>query len=72
MTPKTLSILVPVYQNAGSLREMSSRLLALGPQLPGFRLDLVFVDDGSTDGSYELLLELHASNPGVIRVVKLS
>lgn len=70
--PKTVSIIVPVYQNAGSLKEIVSRLLVLPSQLPGFKLELLFVDDGSTDGSSQLLMELQAANPSVMRLVKLS
>jgi dolichol-phosphate mannosyltransferase len=67
-----LSIVVPVYQNEGNLPAALPRLLALRDRLPGHDLELVFVDDGSRDRSFEILREQAAIHPGVVRVVKLT
>jgi dolichol-phosphate mannosyltransferase len=67
------SIVIPVYFNEGSLRQ-TMRLLAeevLGCN-PGRRGEVVFVDDGSGDGSLEVLTELRQRNPDLIRVIKLA
>jgi dolichol-phosphate mannosyltransferase len=66
-----VSVVVPVYQNAGSLGDLFGRLRAVAAQLPGDRVEFVFVDDGSRDGSLEVLRGLAAEDPRV-RVVKLS
>lgn len=60
----TVSIVVPVFNERGTLeqlhREVSEVLKGLGCQL-----DLVFVDDGSTDGSGEVMGQLAAKDPRV-------
>lgn len=66
------SIVVPVYQNRDNLDSTAAQLLALGAELPGYELELVFVEDGSTDGSREKLAELAARHPRQIRVVMLT
>jgi glycosyltransferase involved in cell wall biosynthesis len=55
---KKVSIVVPVYYNAGSLPELFQGLLTLERTLSrsGVGLELIFVDDGSGDGSWDLLL----------------
>jgi glycosyltransferase involved in cell wall biosynthesis len=66
-----LSILMPVYNEEESLR--ASVLRALEAPLPaGMRSEIVAVDDGSTDGSLEILAELAAANPERIRAFKHS
>ncbi|HVR70195.1 MAG TPA: glycosyltransferase family 2 protein [Vicinamibacteria bacterium] len=66
-----VSVVVPVYQNAGSLADLFARLRAVAESLPGDRFEFVFVDDGSRDRSFEVLRGLAAEDPRV-RVVKLS
>jgi dolichol-phosphate mannosyltransferase len=70
---KVLSIIVPVYFNEGSLphlfrelEEVEDRLLAVG-----VALELIFVDDGSGDGSFAELVKIKAARPAT-RLVKLS
>ncbi len=72
MKKKIFSIVVPVYQNIGNLPTTIPALLGLQEQLSEYELELVFVDDGSTDGSYDLLIKFATSNPDQIRVVKLA
>lgn len=70
---KTLSIVVPVYFNAGSLPSLFEELLKLEAQLKqrALRLELIFVDDGSKDESLARLLEFKARREAT-RVVKLT
>ena len=75
--PETLpadlvSIVVPVYQNEANLGDTVPRLLALAPTLAPLRLELVFVDDGSTDNSRAMLVAAAAAHPGIVRVVCLT
>ena len=58
MTRK-VSVVVPVYFNAPSLPELFSRLDNLNRELLGINLELevVAVDDGSKDDSFEILVE---------------
>lgn len=69
---RVLSIIVPHYYNELNIPDTIPRLLALGPKLPGYRLELLLVDDGSGDRTLELLLEWQAREPEIIRVVKLT
>lgn len=67
------SIVVPVYFNAGAITETVTSLrkdvLARNPALRG---EIIFVDDGSGDGSLDELLQLRKEAPRTITVVKLT
>jgi dolichol-phosphate mannosyltransferase len=67
-----LSIVVPVYFNEANLPDTVPQLLALQARLPGYELELVFVEDGSRDRSLEILLDFHKREPERVRVVKLT
>ena len=54
-----LSILVPVYNNADTLRELAARI---AQALVGTDYEIVFVNDGSTDRSAEILQSLAREN----------
>jgi polyisoprenyl-phosphate glycosyltransferase len=69
---RALSIIVPVYFNEMNLPDTIPQLRALEPQLPGYRLELVFVDDGSSDGSLQVLLDFQRRYPDQIKVLKLT
>ncbi len=71
-TRRRLSIVVPIYYNELNIPDTVPQLLALAPQLPGYELELVFVDDGSKDDSLALLLEQQRLHPETIKVVKLT
>jgi len=58
-----LSVVMPVYNEQATLREVVTSVLA-APQ----EIELLCVDDGSTDGSRDILAELQAQHPE-IRVV---
>lgn len=67
------SIVVAVYFNEGSLRAtlqaLQSEVIARNP---GLRFEVVFVDDGSGDGSLAELLRLRAENPALVRVIRFT
>jgi glycosyltransferase involved in cell wall biosynthesis len=64
-----LSILIPVYNEEELIAAVIQRLLNvdLGPDL---ELELVAVDDGSTDGSAEVLDQLQSELGGALQVVR--
>ena len=53
-----LSIVIPVYNERQTLGEILKRVLVV--PLPGLAREVVLVDDGSTDGTRELLADLPA------------
>lgn len=70
---KKLSVVVPVYFNEGSLaplfvelQDVEQKLLELD-----LELELIFVDDGSGDGSFGELIKIKTQRPAT-RLVKLS
>jgi undecaprenyl-phosphate 4-deoxy-4-formamido-L-arabinose transferase len=59
-----VSIVVTVFNEAGSLEELYRR--AVAALEPGPRtFELIFVDDGSTDGTFAALERLHRGDPRV-------
>lgn len=69
---RVFSIVVPVYQNELNLEETVSVLLGLSSRLPGYELELIFVNDGSTDRSSQLLRQLQGRHPEQLVVVELT
>ncbi len=64
-----VSVVIPIKDEANNLHPLKERLReALKPL--GHAYETVFVDDGSSDGSPEVLKELAGADPG-IRVVQL-
>lgn len=70
MSNDLLSIVVPVYNERFALPELVRRVDAAVATL-GVTLEYVFVDDGSTDGSFEWLRELSCRDER-IRALRLS
>jgi len=65
-----LSVVLPVYNEADVLHTLAGQIERVVEPL-GIRYELVFVDDGSSDGSDEILDEMAADRPHV-RVLHLS
>ena len=72
MILKTFSIVIPVYYNELNLPDTIPQLLGLRAELADYRLELVFVDDGSGDRSLEILMDFQLKYPEIIKVVKLT
>jgi len=67
---RLVSIVVPVYHNAGSLPELVERFQQVAEGEPE-EFEFVFVDDGSRDESFEVLEKLTVEEPRV-RAIKLA
>lgn len=61
----SVSVVVPVYRNESSLDELVERLVAaLGATERSF--EILLIDDGSPDRSWEKICELHDRHPEVV------
>ncbi len=67
----SVSLAIPVYNEAGGLPHLFERLRSVLDQLPGSPHQIVFVDDGSADGSLGILEAEAARDPRIL-VVALS
>ena len=66
-----ISLVVPVFNESEVLRTFYERASATLGNLRGFAYEIVFVDDGSHDDTYEQLTAFAAADPHV-RVLKFS
>ena len=64
------SVVVPVFNEEETLPELTRRLGELLDRLDG-PAEVIYVDDGSTDTSYEVMLAAHADDPR-FKTIRLS
>jgi len=64
----SISVVIPLYNEAGSLPELYRRAADALDQA-GYSYELIFVDDGSTDATFTELERLHSAD-GRVRVVR--
>ena len=67
----TLSVVIPVYNEADNVRPLFERLETVLSQLKLAKTELVFVNDGSTDKTVQLIKELKSDSVDV-RYIDLS
>ena len=63
-----LSVVIPLYNEEDSLPELSLQLEKELPKVKGVNnknYEIIFVDDGSTDGSFEVIRQIKKRNPNV-------
>jgi glycosyltransferase involved in cell wall biosynthesis len=70
-TDALVSVVIPVYGNAADLRAIHARLSAAAGAIAPLECEFVFVDDGSADESFEVLVAL-AGVDRRVRVLGLS
>lgn len=64
-----ISVIVPMYNREKYIRECVESLI--GQTYPREELELIFVDDGSTDGTVDIVKEYEARFPDNIMIVEL-
>ena len=67
MCSRDLSIVVPVFNEAENLRPLMAEIVAA---LAGEAVDyeVIFIDDGSTDDSFDILRQLHQEDERVVAI----
>ena len=68
---ETISVVTPVFNETECLPLFYERVRKVADGMPGTAFELLFVDDGSMDGSFEMLSKIARSDPRV-RVLKFS
>ncbi len=63
-----LTAVIPVYNEVGSLPQMHKELTA-GLAQTGRTYEVIYINDGSSDGTSDLLDKIASENPGVVGVV---
>ncbi len=64
-----ISVIIPVYNEAENLRELGERLMGTLSAM-GRPFEIILVDDGSTDRSWEILTELNQRYPQNLRALR--
>src|SRR5437667_1097308 len=64
-----ISFVVPMMNEEQNVRLLFTKLSAQMRQT-GQRYEVIFIDDGSTDGTFRELGTLHEQYPGIVRVVR--
>jgi undecaprenyl-phosphate 4-deoxy-4-formamido-L-arabinose transferase len=67
--PPEISVVIPVYNEEDNLRELGDRLIGTLTGM-GRAFEVIFVDDGSTDQSWQLLTDLNREHPQHIRALQ--
>src|SRR3989338_1899744 len=59
-----VSVVIPVFNEKESLKELSSKLVNVLERI-GTNYEVLFVDDGSTDGSFDFIKEINEKNHSI-------
>ena len=68
---KKISIVVPAYNEEGNVEELASQIDLVFQKLDKYNYEIIFVENGSTDNTFNVLHKLQKSNKN-ISIVKLS
>ena len=71
MIESSYSVIVPVFNSENTLEELFSRIRQLF-ESEHKNYEVIFVDDGSIDRSWEVLESLKEKNPGTVTAIQLS
>jgi glycosyltransferase involved in cell wall biosynthesis len=64
-----VTVAVPLKNEAETVVELYQRVRSVFGEI-GRPFEMIFVDDGSTDESFEILRKLHRENPDTVRVIR--
>ena len=69
---KKVSLIVSVYNEEKGLRDFTRVTREVLSGIPGYEFQMLFVNDGSTDKSGEILSELRSADPDTVKVIEFS
>ena len=69
---KKVSLIVSVYNEEKGLRDFTRVTKEVLSGIPGYEFQVLFVNDGSTDKSGEILSELRSGDPETVKVIEFS
>lgn len=64
-----VSVVVPLLDEQDSLNELRRRI---GEALIGLTYEVIFVDDGSCDGSWDIIEDLHGATPTEVKGIRFA
>ena len=64
MSEPEISIVLPILDEAGSIETLYERLVAAAEKV-GLEYEILFIDDGSNDTTWEIISSLSKSDPRV-------
>lgn len=64
-----LNIIVPIFNEDGNIKKLFD---SLTNSLKNIKYQIIFVDDGSTDGSYDILKDIYDKNKMLVKVIRFS
>jgi polyisoprenyl-phosphate glycosyltransferase len=69
MTGKRITIMTPCYNEEANVLEVHRRVTAMAAELPEYRIEHLFIDNASTDGTVAVLREMAAEDASVKVIV---
>ena len=66
-----LSVVVPVFNEQESLRPLNGEISDALSRVDGLSYEIILVDDGSSDGSFEVMRALYEEDPGHVKAIRL-
>ncbi|MBI87155.1 MAG: hypothetical protein CMG63_03645 [Candidatus Marinimicrobia bacterium] len=69
---KTLSIIFPVFENGQNLPHLYEEIVEFKKSLNNIDLELIFIDDGSTDNSFEEMEKIKKNFIGKTRLIQFT
>lgn len=64
-----ISVIIPLFNEAESLPSLYEWLIRVMDE-HGFTYEILFIDDGSTDASWEVISRLHSRSPETVRSIR--
>ena len=64
-----VGLVLPCFNEAGNVDELHARICAVFTGLPTYSVEMLFIDNGSTDGTIDSLREIAARDPRVRVIV---